>query len=171
MAFSLQLPPIFTTLQIPLIYLNNIVALAIGPKHQILRVGISLPILVVLIAQSLYREWHGTWGDHYAINCLVLCAAFVYVDWVLLCTPDKERWRKIRYTRRKDNEKEKVNGRVNGKANGVASQRVEEADEYPVTFWGRMWWATRLATTTRYVGWTSQAKNVRMEVDGSYPRM
>jgi hypothetical protein len=36
-------------------------------------------------------------GNHYAINCLNWSLVFMYVDWVLLKSPDKDEWRKIQY--------------------------------------------------------------------------
>jgi hypothetical protein len=143
---SLVLPQSLIALQIPLLYLNNILGLAIGPTNQILRIGLTLPILIFLASQSLYREWSGEWGMHYALNCMVLTAIFTYVDWNLLSRPDTERWRKIQYKGEKP------------------------MSEVPIGFWERAWWAARLCTGNRYVGWTSQVKNVPVEVDAEYPR-
>ncbi|KAL6710824.1 hypothetical protein ACN47E_007881 [Coniothyrium glycines] len=162
---TLQLPRLFATLQVPLLFLVNIVALAVPPKYQILRTGLSLPFVVVLVAQSWYKAPEGTFQDQYGLNCLVLTAAWIWVDWVLISTPDREKWRKIRYDRGG------VDKRANGTTNGVLKQEYSETEEYPTSFLSRLWWATRLAFTGRYVGWTSQAKNTPIEVDASYPRV
>jgi hypothetical protein len=142
----LALPQPLIALQIPLLYITNILGLAIGPTNHVLRIGFTLPILVVLVSQSVYRQWDGEWGIHYAMNCMVLTAIFTYVDWNLLSRPDSERWRKIQY-------------------------RNEELEsEVPTGFWKRAWWAARLCTGNRYVGWTCQVKNVPVEVDAEFPR-
>jgi hypothetical protein len=41
----------------------------------------------------------------------------------------------------------------------------------PEGFGERLWWAVRLATTNRYVGWSCEAKNVPLEVGPEYPRL
>lgn len=169
-SFSLELPRIFATLQIPLICANNILALAIPPEYHLLRVGFSLPILVLLIAQSWYKQREGTFGDQYALNCFVLSLAFVWLDWIGISTPDREKWRRIQYNR--GIAKQTTNGNVNGKANGmIKKEHTTDLESYPTSFLSRLWWATRLAGTVRYVGWTSQAKNTPVEVDPSYPRV
>ncbi|CAJ2511971.1 Uu.00g075960.m01.CDS01 [Anthostomella pinea] len=166
---SLELPSIFIDLQIPLLYLNNIFALAIGPQHQGLRVAVSLPVHILLIAQSLYRQWRGPWGDHYALNCVVCSCTFIYVDWVLLKSPDKEAWRKIQYGGSGSKAKGKGVGGVKG---GVKEQgKGKNAASVPQTFWGRVWWGLRLSTTARYVGWSCEVKNVPKEVDAGYSRI
>ena len=150
---ALQLPQIFIDLQVPLICLNSIIALAIGPQHRSIQVLLSFPILVLLTAQSLYREWDGGWGYHYGINCSVMCLIFTWIDWILLGSPDKQAWGKIKYLNQKD---------------GTVVEKKE--DSPPRGFLNRAWWAARLATTNRYVGWSQQVKNVRMEVGADYPR-
>ncbi len=157
-----QLPPQIITLQIPLLYLINILTLAAGPNHHVIRVLISLPLVVLLVAQSLYREWHEGWGNHYIINCTVWSVVFTYVDWILLRGPDKEGWYKIRYGQndkdsKKDDEVQKGYEDIPGGAGR--------------TFPSRLWWALRLVTTNRYVGWSNQVKNVYMEVPANYPRL
>jgi hypothetical protein len=172
-----ELPPQLITLQIPLLYLTNIIALAIGPKHQFLRVSISLPILVLLVAQSLYRQWDAGWGNHYAINCLVWSIVFIYVDWILLCSPDNEGWRKIRY----QDPYEKSQAAVK-KSDDFVAEKISMAemntisiwvsdDEGEEGFWERMWWGLRLVTTNRYTGWSQQVKNVPKRVEVGYPRL
>lgn len=161
----LELPAIFVDLQLPLLCLNNIVALAIGPRHQLLRVSISLPVLVLLTSQSLFRKWNGTWGIHYGINCMVLMVLFEYVDWILLSSPDKEKWHKIQYNKPGATGTQKEPG----KANGLAKRKEE--DVVPVGFLSRFWWGVRLATTKRYVGWSCQVKNVPTGVDSDYSRV
>jgi hypothetical protein len=164
MAF-LELPPQIITLQIPLLYLNNIIILAIGPKRQTLRLAISLPILILLVTQSLYRQWDAGWGNHYAINCLVWSVVFMYVDWILLSSPDKERWRKIQYSAPQGASHSSAKALVAGKIR--EDEVVERKTSYKEmaggageTFWTRCWWGCRLATTNRYTGWTQQVKNV-----------
>ncbi|KAH7075826.1 membrane bound O-acyl transferase family-domain-containing protein [Paraphoma chrysanthemicola] len=145
---SVKLPDPLIHLQLPLIYANNIIALAIGPKHQVLRLGITLPILSLLASQSLYREWTGEWGMHYALECLMLACIWTYVDWNILNSPDKEQWRRVR-----------------------SQDGISKHDTVPQGFWTRMWWGVRLATGNRYLGWTCQVKNVPVEVDEEYPRL
>jgi hypothetical protein len=145
---SLALPPAIIDLQLPLLHLNTILALAIGPHNQILRFGITFPIFIVLVAQSTYREWSGTWGMHYAVECMVLTCVFTYVDWNILGSPDKEAWGKTRYGVGKENAKERV----------------------PRGFWKRAWWGVRLGVGSRYVGWSCEVKNVAKEVPADYSR-
>ena len=152
---ALELPKFFIDLQIPLLYINNLVALAIGPRNHFLRIALTLPLLVLLLTQSLYRQWTGEWGIHYAINCLMLSTVFVYVDWILLDGPDKERWHKIRY---------------DVKEKGRDEEKKKEG-EVPEGFLNRLWWGVRLATGNRYVGWSNQVKNVPVEVDADYSRL
>jgi hypothetical protein len=137
----MSLPQSFIALQIPLLYLTNILALAIGPTHQTLRIGLTLPFLLYLASQSLHREWTGEWGIHYALNCVVATALFTYVDWNLLSRPDVEGWRKI-----------------------------GEKEDVPTGFAERAWWGVRLSMGNRYVGWTSQVKNVPVEEGAEWSR-
>lgn len=146
---ALQLPKPFIYLQIPLLYATDIFALALGPANRALQLGLTLPVFALLVIQSLYREWSGTWGIHYAIECMVLSVVWQYVDWVLLKSPDKEGWRKIEYGKKEENKVEKV----------------------PEEFWQRVWWGVRLATGNRYVGWSQEVKNVRKEVDADYSKV
>ncbi|KAH3910271.1 hypothetical protein HBH56_149490 [Parastagonospora nodorum] len=155
---SLTLPKIFIDLQIPLMYLTNALALAIGPRHQVLRLGITLPLFSLLALQSLYRDWSGGWGLHYALEVNVCTQMFIYFDWNILGSPDRERWRKIRY----DAEEPAVNG------NGHIKKKE---DGVPQSFLQRAWWALRLLTGNRYVGWTQEVKNVPKEVSPEYPRL
>jgi hypothetical protein len=155
---TLALPQSIILLQIPLLYLTNILTLAIGPKNQDLRIGITLPIFGLLVIQSLYREWTGEWGHHYGLNCMVMTLVFMYVDWNLLSRPDEEKWRKISYE--------------TGSGDGKTKRMNEKADTMvPTGFWERAWWGVRLAMGNRYVGWSCQVKNVPVEVDASYPRL
>jgi hypothetical protein len=149
---SLQLPQIFVDLQTPLLYLTNIIALAIGPQHRNIQL-LTLPLLLLLIVQSLYREWNGGWGYHYGLNCSVVIMVFVWVDWILLGNPDKQAWGKLKYLKQKD-----------------GAVVVKKEDSPPQGFLSRAWWGVRLATTNRYVGWSQQVKGVRMEVDADYSR-
>lgn len=163
-----QLPPQIITLQIPLLYLINILALAAGPNHHVLRVSITLPLVILLITQSLYREWYAGWGNHYAINCTVWSVVFNYVDWVLLGNPDREGWYKIRY---KNDGKSGDDDKDEKKADVSMKTYEDEPGGAGRTFPSRIWWALRLATTNRYTGWSNQVKNVYMEVPADYPRL
>jgi hypothetical protein len=149
---SLQLPHIFVDLQTPLLYSTNIVALAVGPQHRSIQL-LTLPLLLLLVAQSLYREWNGGWGYHYGLSCSVVCLVFTWVDWILLRNPDKQAWGKLKYLKQK-------NGAV----------EVKKEDSPPQGLLSRAWWGVRLTTTNRYVGWSQQVKGVRMEVGADYPR-
>jgi hypothetical protein len=141
---KMRLPDPFITLQLPLLHLTTITALAIGPSHQVLRLGLTLPLFVLLVSQSLYREWGGTWGHHYAIECMVMTCVWVYFDWNILGSPDREGWRKVHND--EDGEKKKAgNGKV------------------PEGFWARFWWGVRLGMGSRYVGWSCEVKNVPRE--------
>jgi hypothetical protein len=164
---SLRLPPIFTTLQIPLLYTNNILGLALGPQHHFLRVSITLPVLILLASQGLYREEDSAYGMRYSVECLVLSLSFTYLDWVVLGSPDREEWRKLSY--RKDV------GKGGGKERGVEDRKVVVREDLnyedaPRTFWERVRWGVRLAAGVRYVGWSQQVKNVPVEVGPEYSR-
>jgi hypothetical protein len=134
MSFSLELPSIFHVLQGPLLQVNSIVALALCPERQALRVAITLPVLVALIAQSIYLKRNTEWSAQYAYNCFVISVGFLYLDCILLKSPDRERWRKLHYTQKGTGGKETI-------------------EELPKGFWNRAWWGVRLSTTNRYVGW------------------
>jgi hypothetical protein len=176
---ALQLPPIFTILQPPLILATNVFTLAIGPKHRVLQFAFSVPVLFFLIAQSLYREWDQGWGLHYGLNCFLVTSLVTWVDWVLLNSPYKERWVKLEQRKGSAQKKEKA-GLQDRDADGfpkhdgavVTSKRElqNKAHGVPETFRGRLWWATRLATTNRYVGWSCEVKNVPSSFPPSYPR-
>tara|TARA_R110002003_G_scaffold9_30_gene635 strand:- start:3801 stop:4286 length:486 start_codon:yes stop_codon:yes gene_type:complete len=149
---ALELPSPIITLQIPLLYINNILALAIGPNHQFLRLGITLPILVLLASHSRYHDWSGEWGIHYALECLMLCCIWVYFDWNILGSPDREKWHKLDFAAQE-------------------KDGISKENEVPDGFWQRAWWGVRLATGVRYVGWSCQVKNVPVEVGPAYPRL
>lgn len=168
---SLYLPtsPFLVNLQVPLLYVNNIVALAIGPQHQAFRLAYSLPVLVLLLSQSLSRDWDVNWGLLYAINLTSLLLALVYVDWILLSSPDKEKWRRVRYNEvvvATPQGKENGNGKL-GNGNAQSNENV-----VPQGFWSRARWGVRLAfASTRYPGWSCRVKNVPVvHVHSSYPR-
>ena len=172
MPISLALPRPISALQVPLLFANNILALAVPPHYHFFRVAVSFPILVVLIAQSWYKERDPkAFSDDYALEILMLCGALTWVNWVGISMPDRGRWRKIRYSDG-GGRKSKGGKGENGMPN-VIETKSDEAwlEEYPTTFWKRLWWATRLASTFRHVGWNSQAKNTPMEVPGNYSRM
>jgi hypothetical protein len=174
MAVPLQLPPIFMQLQAPLLVLNNVVALAIGPERQALRVSISLPLLVVLVAQSLYREWDVGWGYRYGYEIFVMTMIYQYFDWILVKSPDREGWYKIQYGKGIEQEKDKdkmSNSQMNGNGAGENRRYQLVPGGAGTTFWSRLWWGMRLSITNRYVGWSHQVKNVNMEVPSDYPRL
>jgi hypothetical protein len=137
----MRLPDPFIQFQLPLLHLTTITALAIGPSHQLLRFGLTLPIFTLLVAQSYYREWTGTWGLHYATECMVWSCVWIYFDWNILGSPDVQKWHKV--------------GDKNVKKEG---------------FWSRFWWGIRLGMGTRYVGWSCEVKNVPKEVGEGYGR-
>lgn len=183
MSLSLQLPPIFTTLQPPLILLANILTLAIGPRHRVLQFAFGVPVLFILAAQSLYREWDRGWGLHYGLNCFVVTNLVVWVDWILLNSPYKEEWVKLDHRKGSGRSREekavslvpsssagfpKDDGGVVESKGGLKKGLEKRAA--PVGFWSRLWWATRLATTNRYTGWSCEVKNVPASVPSTYPR-
>jgi hypothetical protein len=142
--------------QPPLLQLTNIIALAIPPRYQFLRVALSFPIIVFLVPQSLNRKWSGIWGTHYGLNCYVWTTVLQWVDWVVLQSPDREGWRQV---------DRRVEGGGEQRKN-PSSLREEQG------FWRRIWWGVKLATTTRYVGWSCEVKNLPVEREyGSYPRL
>jgi hypothetical protein len=147
----MDLPSIFQQLQAPLMFTTLI--LTQGFKPGIFRIFLTLPIMVLFWAQSLYRKDFMYYGVEYPMNVLACVAMFCYLDQIILANPDKERWHKIQYG----------TGEEKGEKNG-------NAGAIPSTYWTRVWWATRIATTTRYVGWSQQVKNVVMEVPSDYPR-
>lgn len=185
-------PAYFRHAATPLLFLTNILALAIGPQHRILQHGFSLPVLTVLAAQSLYREYSGAWGIHYAVNCGVMSGLATYVDCVVLKSADREAWTKLGSRvglkkgagglegdgpdgfPRDDGSVVKSRGVVKGSgnmgANGRAGAKESLKRSAPTAFTSRLWWAVRLACTNRYTGWSCEVKNVPIEVDDSYPR-
>lgn len=176
MAVSLRLPPIFQRFQAPFLILNNIVALALGPQRHFSRVFLTLPLLILLVAQSPYQEWEKGWGYKYGAEVFTMTMILQYVDWILLQSPDKEGWYKIQYG--KSHEQEEVKAKAsNGKPNGtghaaIPSKRYQrEPGGAGTTFWSRVWWGLRLSFTSRYVGWSQQVKNINMEVPSDYPRL
>lgn len=176
MALSLELPPVLLALQFPILYLNNMAALAVGPEHQVARVAISFPILLLFMAQSWYRQWDIQWGHRYAMECLSFAMMFDWIDRVLLSNPDREGWYKIHYGKGAALQKEKdetANGKMNGNGKAVAPRKRYEIipGGAGTTFWSRMWWGARLSVTNRYVGWSCQVKNINMEVPSDYPRL
>lgn len=153
--FPLPLHPLIPhTLVAPLLSLTNILALVIGPQHRVLQLGFSLPVLAFLAAQSVGRGYVGTWGIYLGVNSGVASLLGTYVDWVLLGSPDREGW--VKRGRRVGRD-----GRV--ESNGDAKNAA------PTGFRSRLWWATRLACTLRYTGWSCEVKNVPVEVDDDYP--
>ena len=96
----------------------------------------------------------------------------MYVDWVLLKSPDKEGWRKIRY----EDSHERPQAAVT-KSDDFVERRIRPDDigvrrtSSEDNFWSRIWWGMRLSTTSRYTGWTQQVKKVPMEVPPTYPRL
>jgi hypothetical protein len=151
--FPPELPPIYRALQVPLLHLINIVALGIGPQNRVLQLSLTIPALMFVVSQSWYREWTGEWGLHYGMECMVIGMVWIYFDWIVLKSPDKEVWHKIRYAGKKKGE-----------------EHAKEEVKVPEGFWKRAWWGARLATGVRYVGWNCQVKNVPVEVDADYPR-
>lgn len=177
---ALQLPLVFITLQPVLILATNILTLAVGPNHRFLQFAFSVPVLFILAAQSLYRDWDRGWGLHYGLNCFVVTSLVTWVDWILLNNPDKEDW--VKLEQRKGAEalgKEKVEsteshafpkddgGVIKSKS---SSKQISEKQSAPASFLKRLWWAARLATTNRYVGWSCEVKNVPASVPSTYPR-
>ncbi|KAF1929477.1 uncharacterized protein M421DRAFT_420004 [Didymella exigua CBS 183.55] len=174
---ALHLPPLFTTLQAPLIILTNILTLAIGPRNRLLQFAFSVPVLFLLAAQSLYRDWDRGWGLHYGLSCFVVTNLAVWADWALLASPDREGWAKLEQrsgAAQKEKEKES-RGEGEGafpKDDGgvVESKRGVQGGGVPTSFCARLWWAIRLSATTRYIGWSCEVKNVPPSVPVGYPR-
>lgn len=172
---SLELPPIFQALQIPLLALTVTFAIALGPQRQFLRVLLTLPVLILLIWQSVYRT-EGPWGTLFSMNITICCYPFAYIDRVLLSNPDKEKWRAIPDNRSKTEKHVTWKGKANGapaaakkeKVDGPVKKEVEFT--VPSSFLERLRWAWPLTLKTRLVGWSSQVKNVPMEVGEGYPR-
>ncbi|KZM18814.1 uncharacterized protein EKO05_0006641 [Ascochyta rabiei] len=165
---SLRLPPVFTALQLPLLLLTNVFALAIGPRQRLLQLGLTLPVLLLLAAQSRYRDYAGPWGVHYGVNCGVASLIATYVDWVVLAAPDREGWVKLG---RRDGGGERGSG-GGVESNGIVKSSGVEREKRaaPTAFRERLWWAVRLGVTNRYTGWSCEVKNVPVEVDDEYPR-
>jgi hypothetical protein len=154
---SFKLPKPLIEAQLPLIYANLIVALGLGPQHQFIRVCITLPILILLVCQSLYKEQDGPWGESLSNNSVVMFTVFIYIDWILMKSPDHEQWHKL----------PDPNTRANGVPNGI---QKDQKHVVPQGFLQRVWLGLRLATTWRYIGWSCQVKNVPVEVGAGYPR-
>ena len=187
---SLQLPPAFDALQAPLLLLTNTLALTVGPQHRVLQLGLSIPVWIILVAQSLYRNYDGAWGIHYATNCAVANLLAIYVDTVLLASPDREGWTKLKSRVNTPASNEDSAGSMkDSKAtdssgfpendgcvvksigiSGSIAGKLAVKNTAPAGFRDRLWWAIRLACTTRYIGWSCEVKNVPVEVGESYPR-
>lgn len=177
---ALHLPLIFITLQPALVIATNVLTLAIGPRHRVLQFAFSVPVLFILAAQSLYRDWDRGWGLHYGLNCFVVTSLFTWVDWILLNDPYKERWVKLEQRkgaeRVEDEKVDSAEGAAFPKDDGdvVRSKSNSTHDSKPLafssTFWERLCWAMRLATTNRYVGWSCEVKNAPASVPPTYPR-
>jgi hypothetical protein len=163
---SFKLPKPLIEAQLPLIHATLIVALGLGPQHQFVRVCITLPILILLVCQSLYKEQDGPWGESFSNNSVVVFTVFIYIDWILMKSPDLEQWHKL------PDASAKANGVVpNGKLNAVPDGiQKDQKHVVPQGFLQRVWWGLRLATTWRYIGWSCQVKNVPVEVGPAYPR-
>jgi hypothetical protein len=163
--------------------------LTIGPQHRLLQLSFSLPAWTVLSAQSLYRDYSGAWGIHYAVNCGVMSLMATYLDTVLLASPDKEGWTKLstrvglmqRGKEKGEGDKESAvvgssgfprddGDVVKSKSSTIADDKSTAKSAAPTGFRSRLWWATRIACTNRYTGWSCEVKNVPIEVPSSYPR-
>ena len=147
----MELPFIFQQLQAPLMFTTLIFAQ--GFKPGIFRISLTLPIMILLWVQSLYRQEFKYYGEEYPMNVMACAVMFCYLDQIILANPDKEKWHKIQYGKKKQEGEKNV-----------------KTDIVPQTYWERVWWAIKIATTTRYVGWSQQVKNVAMEVQSDYPR-
>jgi len=147
----MELPSILQQLQAPLMFTTLI--LTQGFKPGIFRISLTLPIMIILWMQSLYRQEFMYYGEEYPMNIMACVVMFYYLDQIILANPDKEKWHKIHYK----------TGREEG-------EKSMEGDFVPQTYWKRVWWAIRIATTARYVGWSQQVKNVAIEVQSDYPR-
>jgi hypothetical protein len=147
----MELPSIFQQLQAPLMFTTLIFTQ--GFKPSIFRISLTLPVMILLWVQSLYRQEFMYYGEEYPMNVLACVVMFWYLDQIILANPDKEKWHKVQY----------------GKVKEESEKNVKN-DDIPQTYWGRVWWAIRIATTMRYVGWSQQVKNVAMEVESDYPR-
>lgn len=145
----MELPPAIRQLQVPLLYLNNIIALGFKPGP--IRILSTLPTALLLALQGLYQKEHIYYGDQYSMNCLTLSLVFVYLDWIVLASPDKERWHKIQYNKR-------------------VGTSQDKNDAVPLSFFSRVWFGLRLASTNRYTGWSQQVKNTPIEFPIGYPR-
>lgn len=177
---ALQLPPIFITLQPAFIVATNILTFAIGPNHRVSQFAFSVPVLFLLAAQSLYRDWDRGWGLHYGLNCFIVTSLATWVDWVLLNNPYKERWVKLKQRKGagelKDDKLDPTDDPTFPKDDGgvirskTDLQHDPENRGMPPSFLERLWWAARLATTNRYVGWSCEVKNLPASVPPSYSR-
>lgn len=145
----MELPLAIRQLQIPLLFLNNIVALGFKPGP--VRIAITLPITLLLASQTLYDRETAYFGDKYSGACAALTLVSLYVDLILLASPDKEQWHKIRY----------------GKKTGEGQ---DEDRSVPETFLARVWWGLKLAPYLRYTGWSQQVKNIPVQLPQDFPK-
>lgn len=145
----MELPLAIRRLQIPLLLLNNIVALGFKPGS--LRIIITLPITLLLISQTLYDKETVYYSDKYSGACGALTLVSLYVDWILLASPDREKWHKINYR------KKAVDGQ-------------DEDKSVPESFVARVWWGLKLAPYLRYTGWSQQVKNVPVQLPHDFPK-
>jgi len=147
----MELPIIFRQLQWPLMFFVHFVAMGFRPGF--FRIFLTLPPLLLLWYQSLYRKEFMYYGDQYPINVGVTMALFNYLDQVILANPDREGWHRISASVKKKDD---------GKDGGE--------NKIPQTYLKRVWWCMRYFTTTRFVGWSQQVKNVPIELPADYPR-
>jgi hypothetical protein len=91
-------------LRVPLLLLNNIVAL--GLKPGLIRVILTLPIALCLVFLPFFHQERVYYGDEFSTNFFAMSSLFVYVDWILLANPDKERWHKVSVQNDKKNDDE-----------------------------------------------------------------
>ena len=135
---------------LPLIYLVNILALAVRPG--IYRTLITVPIVMLLLLQLPLRRKKGNFREDYPFDFMVLTLAFTYLDWIVLANPDKEQWHKLR--------------------GGIKEKKEHDRnDAVPSTFMQRLWWAARLSVYLRGTGWSHQSKNVPDGHPADYPKL
>lgn len=135
--------------QIYLAFALNVLGLTLRPGF--LRILLTVPPLGYLVLVSYWRERGLYFGDEYMVNMLLLTLILTHIDWVILANPDREKWRRLRKN-----------------VNNLGFE--EKVPEPPQKLLARAWWAIRLRSCLRYIGWSPQVHNSPPAVETGYPR-
>ncbi|KAF2756077.1 hypothetical protein EJ05DRAFT_487879 [Pseudovirgaria hyperparasitica] len=119
---------------IPLFYLTLFVAFSFHP-------GLN---------RAVHREHLSSYAREYGMNNWLVQLCFIYFDWIILASPDKERWHKIHQA-------------------GTVQATKADTDEVPQGFFARFWFALRMQFNTRGIGWSHQPEKAPRSYPPGYP--